>query len=302
VADYSSPSAFLNKFYDAYRTTEISLQKHKLNGGDGFGDPWYHDGDATLGHGFVYVQYEGPDLGAGELVAKTNAEPDNTVYIGKTGSGLLWQSGPAARNKQEELRWWRYSPLLLSDDEPLVTQKTWSVQPALLDSFFTGITAADRYTNFGLNIDPISKSWGCLSNVGLSLGDIGFPGFTGANKKWYADLSMPSPINRSVVDVVLTVSATKQGKATLDAMDGAVDVIKSHLSGKAWGDTVNIADTTNPNSLTNELYAAINSELPGVYPSALALGLNNSVDALTYFDPSLVGPDLASDPGDEILE
>ncbi|MCL1921805.1 MAG: hypothetical protein FWG50_12170, partial [Kiritimatiellaeota bacterium] len=300
--DYSTPLAAFTKAVSAFQ----GVQKH--NDANGGGDRWWHDEDGSLGHGFAYFQYEGPDLGDTLTVRCSSLlgrRHDRRWYFGKTGDAGLthWDYGAGNVNTQEQLAWWDICEHEIGeggDLKKLVVKQTYTLKPerasALFD-IFNDIGPAGRYANFGLHIntDPDVKGWGCLSNVGLAMA---------TNKLDVANITrcavsvnMPTTVNKSVWEVI-------EGARLTSYSQGGVP---GSLTRAVWLETFGVAwdgdkETLGANALQGNLFNVLNGQpLAKRHPTSLSgfptsevtitnigdITLDNARDNLRFYDPGL---------------
>jgi len=303
--DYSTPSACLGKMFDAYMETGKHLA---LSGG---ADPWWHEGDAVLGHGFVYFQYEGPDRGDALSAGCAGSAYDGRHYWGKTGNSgfTFWDYGawPFGPNAQGDLAWWDICPHKV-DGMWLVQKRAYTLNPERLAALFNTFNdVPSRYQMFGLHIDQAVKGWGCLSNVGLGMGDHNLDDARMAQCRFSQD--MPTTANRSVWNVVMgTVHRHRtEGKAGAELIDEVVQAVVDESAGLDWGDSVIITDAIAGSGLLGEkLFGILQGKeifLPdgtrATITSEQSLNLYNSAnDYLDYYDPGLYPIEFGDNPSD----
>ncbi|MCL1922071.1 MAG: hypothetical protein FWG50_13545, partial [Kiritimatiellaeota bacterium] len=239
VPDYSTPAACLRKAADA----QIATQEY-FGSPLHYEDPWRHDGDATLGHGFAYFQYEGPDLGNTLSTICANSVYDKKDYFGKTGqSGFThWHYCKAVRNTQKQLAWWDVCDDTISG-KYLVLKKTYTLRPDRLSKMHgdfmmdMGFPENGLYGYFGLHIDIINSGWGCLSNVGLTmeLNNLDAANICDCKK----NLTMPTTANKSVWKILKGTELLhrRSGFSVSPVLTGVIDAIVEESQGLDWGDT-----------------------------------------------------------------
>ena len=316
--DHTTPSSSLADTMDAYVET-------LKNNGAGGGDRWWHDGDAILGHGFAYFQYEGPDLDFDDndpshlslykicCNTQTGRDHDGKYYFGKTGGGSLsfWDSCPGVRNIQATLAWWDICPYKI-EGKPLVLKKTYTLHPqrmsALFDAFHDN-GKTNKYVNFGLHIIPAPvNSWGCLSHVGLAMNAQQLDVAT-VNGCVFDEI-VPSTANRSVWRVIngriageiqdwlnnhpgetLPTALEKTARAQYDIAREAISILRQANAAVLWEQTV---DTTSPAFVTmvNRLFTLCNGKpllrADGTMitvQSVEDLNLDNVTESLHFYDP-----------------
>ncbi|MCL1922048.1 MAG: hypothetical protein FWG50_13420, partial [Kiritimatiellaeota bacterium] len=283
VSDHSTPSSLM-------AGTERHLESQKALGknvalGKGWdiGDRWWHDGDASLGHGFAYFQYEGPNFGT-DLSADCNASPfDHKVYVGKTGGGNLWWYGDGERNEDAELAWWDICPHKV-ENQFLVLKRSYTLHPERMGALYSTFVEPERFDFFGLHIDEDLNGWGCLSHVGLSMlaHNLDVAKINGCRFKD----DMPSTANKSAWDVVLGVSNQYTGQSRYNRAKKGISFLKDRNAAKTWGDYVDMASSEFRRFGRGFVACYENERYQGVRIRRVAhLHLNDSTDNLHFYDP-----------------
>ncbi|MCL2104840.1 MAG: hypothetical protein FWH21_07290, partial [Kiritimatiellaeota bacterium] len=232
--DYSTPTAALDKVAKAQIANETAFSVFTK-------DIWWHEGDALLGHGFAYFQYEGPDLKdilPGDLlsIACTSKTYDHKYYLAKTGdSGFThWDYDAGKRNRYSELAWWDICTSKV-ENQFLVIKQTYTLQPERASRLLMAIDDPAREKNFGLHINEANNVWGCLSYVGLAMEkenlDVVNITQCAFNK------NMPTTVNKSVWEIIHGARDV-QGMslvAKLAFMQNLVNEILGETAGVPWG-------------------------------------------------------------------
>lgn len=299
--EYDSPAEFLSHMYDKKRDGGWYWSKVDELNIDNSMDPLYHDGDALLGHGYAYIEYEGPDLGDAMSTNCASSPFDSTVFIGKTGyNAFIWKVGLAPTysrlNYQEELVWWKYCPYKI-ESKPLCLSRGYTLHFDRLSEIHNDMLKASNYAGFSVHIDETNGYWGCMSNVGLALEKHSFDGFTGANKNWKFSDTAPSTINRSIEAIMRAGGdyARDNGKPGLDVMDDVMEAIIDETDGLDWGEN---GDTAALRAALFDVLEGKDFDDLGVISTPADLGIVGGTEPIEYYDPGLAPADLESDPND----
>ena len=289
IPDHSSPLTLIAGLERLLETKKAKIVDVRLQKGWGVGNPWWHDGDATLGHGFACFQYEGPTLGT-TLSSRCSAVPnyDNKVFIGKTGAGEFWEYGDGEKNAQKALAWWDICPHKI-ENKFLVIKQTYTLHPERMSAMFSTFDDITRFNKFGLHIEPSINGWGCLSHVGLSMSahqlDVDRMNECLFNK------DMPSTLNKSVWDVVLgVVIGTNDPEEQYNLVRNGVRMLRRANASRGWGDHVDLQDASFQRVRRNfsrmyqgkPMVREWGTLIIGAPPS---IPLNDATDKLRFYDP-----------------
>ncbi|MCL1921209.1 MAG: hypothetical protein FWG50_09070 [Kiritimatiellaeota bacterium] len=291
--DHSTPLSLMTSTERYLESLKAIGKNEELGKGWDIGNKWWHDGDATLGHGFAFFQYEGPGLGAGLSSACDTSALDHKVYVGKTGGGNLWWYGGGTSNTQEELAWWDICPHKI-ENKFLVLKQSYTLHPERMSALYSTFVSPDRFALFGLHIDENVNGWGCLSHVGLSMvaHNLDVDKINGC----LFDKGVPSTANKSAWAVIRGVyssipdPADQEGKVGYRIVKDGIDVLKSFNSSRGWEEYVDESSTT-----FRQLRRALYRKYRGktmltdsgeiLIDSPASLPLNDSVDNLRFYDP-----------------
>ena len=286
IPDYSTPAACLQTFADATFENEFYMwQRNLLHLGPWTPDKFWHQGeDAILGHGFVYFQYEGPNLNNllySSCYSSSAVSFDHKFYRGRTGnSGLtFWDYGGGNPNAQSDLAWWDICQYKL--DAPaskyLVVKKSYTLHPdkanAMCQMFADFLT---QPIYFGLHINPLNKGWGCLSNIGLVMREHGVD--TVNMEKCFVNKDMPTTANTSVWAIIMGKKLQGQRKSKVKS---AINMVVTETQGVPWGRNKSILGT---NALQGKLFNVLKNENIILRVSGVLNGHQNVTKAVTILD------------------
>ncbi|MFW6114459.1 MAG: hypothetical protein ACOC7K_01830, partial [bacterium] len=295
LLDYSSPYALLISVRNAAWQTQKATGL-KQNEGEAF----WHEGGAFHGHGFAWITYDGPtelmDEAANARIKQMRDGCKNkkgyrqpmpgalrprppTAYFGKTGTGGFVDYGDGRKDVRTDLVWWRFCPYELSDGKPLVIQKTYTLHPGYLARIFKQLDDDRNYKNFGLHIRKDKKIWGwsCMSNVGIALAAVNFPGFEKYDNghgtaKWHKELNLPLTMQHGVMRVVDVFLKRLEDKPSIGSKNAFLDIwkpVQRHQKVKEngkerhikWGET-SPAAKDELTALIEDMWATFKDECP----------------------------------------
>ena len=305
--DYSTPAKFLEKELNCYTLNYKALSSPLAARSAGFDTLW-HDGDAMLGHGFAFIQYDGPDIPEMKLVLEdliSMSNYDSKIYYDKTGSCGIGTYGEADFAEAESLAWWDICPYQI-ENKWLVLKQVTTLHPGRLVAINNTFK---RYRNldpnkFGLNIDMSINGWGCLSNVGLVLKDpMCQPHVNKTLEECEVIKTLPSIANEDVIKFLVAAPnfAPSSIKKLLIAEKLSAAVVRA-ATATTWGE---VAST----SIYEQLISDFTEALEGIYDhsgnlidrSYIIKKIGSAKDECTdlhYYDPGLFPKSFGENPKD----
>ncbi len=298
--DYSSPAAALL----AIKKYLSTLKHFALPGNKE--DAWWHEVDASLGHGYSVFQYEGPALYEEGLSTKCSASDYNhKYYLGKTGNSgfTFWDHGPGGKNPPGDLAWWDVCGHKV-EGQWLVLKRSYTLVPERLGALFNTLNTASRYDNFGLHIKLAEEAWGCLSNVGLAMDD---HDIDERMLNCLFNKNMPTTANRSAWNVLMgrALYIDSRGKMYKilhwQDVENLLDVMIDETTGVDWGETADITslEARMFQILENKEISVPDDEEPKKIKNPADLNLDaTATDKLQYYDPGLFPIEFGENPED----